>query len=390
MEIMQRACLIFVVLLRLAAPSLVQGQFTYTTNNGAITLTGYSGAEGAVGISNFVTSIGVSPFVHNLSLTSVTIPVSVTNIGLSAFYGCENLRTIIFAGSAPTVGSRTFDSSLNLNTPLKALALYLPGEPGWTNAIGGLPTAMLDTQSQFGYTTNNSSVTIADYVGPGGEVSVPVTIDDLPVVNIQGGAFLDCTSLTNINIPSGVTNIESDAFIGCTNLASVSIPNGVISIGDHAFYGCASLTNATIGTGVTGIATFAFANCYNLARAYFMGNAPPVVPNIFLGDSQLTVYYLPGTTGWGATFPGSGPDIQSVLWNPAIQTGDGSFGFSNNQFGFNITGTPNIPIAVQVCNDLSNPVWSSLQTLSLTNGLVYFSDTTQTSGMGRYYKISSP
>ena len=32
----------------LALPTLVQAQFTYTTNNGAITITGYTGSGGAV------------------------------------------------------------------------------------------------------------------------------------------------------------------------------------------------------------------------------------------------------------------------------------------------------------------------------------------------------
>jgi hypothetical protein len=60
-----------------------------------------------------------------------------------------------------------------------------------------------------------------------------------------------------------------------------------------------------------------------------------------------------------------------VLWNPQIQTGDGSFGVQNNQFGFNITGASNIPIAVEACTNLASPVWIPLQSLTLTNGLFY-------------------
>ena len=75
-----------------------------------------------------------------------------------------------------------------------------------------------------------------------------------------------------------------------------------------------------------------------------------------LGNPLIgTVYYLPGTTGWSNSFDG----VPAVLWNPLIQTADGSFGVRTNQFGFNITGTPNIPIVVQAADNLANPVWTS-------------------------------
>jgi hypothetical protein len=108
----------------------------------------------------------------------------------------------------------------------------------------------------------------------------------------------------------------------------------------------------------------------------------------FLADTNATVYYLPGTTGWVGFSYTAG--LATVLWNPLIQTADGSFGVNNNQFGFNISGTPNIPILVQACANPQNPVWSPLQALTLTNGSFYFSEPLQTNSSGRYYRISSP
>ena len=62
----------------------------------------------------------------------------------------------------------------------------------------------------------------------------------------------------------------------------------------------------------------------------------------------------------------------------------------NNQFGFNVTGTVNIPIVIEACTNLANPVWTPLLTGTLTNGLLYFSEPLQTNLSGRYYRISSP
>ena len=67
----------------------------------------------------------------------------------------------------------------------------------------------------------------------------------------------------------------------------------------------------------------------------------------------MTVYYLPGTTGWDdfALFTG----VPTALWLPAMQTSDGSFGVQNNQFGFNINWASDQTVVVEACTNLSNP-----------------------------------
>jgi len=115
------------------------------------------------------------------------------------------------------------------------------------------------------------------------------------------------------------------------------------------------------------------------------------VPNlggtaVFASDSRATVYYLPGTTNWNATSGG----LPTALWNPRAQTGDGSFGVSNNQFGFNVTGTTDIPIVVEACTNLINPTWISVKSCRLANGSVYFGDAQWTNYPSRFYRIRSP
>ena len=50
--------------------------------------------------------------------------------------------------------------------------------------------------------------------------------------------FYDCSGLTSLTIPSGVTSIGSEAFQGCCGLTSMTIPSSVTSIGESAFQGC--------------------------------------------------------------------------------------------------------------------------------------------------------
>jgi hypothetical protein len=66
------------------------------------------------------------------------------------------------------------------------------------------------------------------------------------------------------------------------------------------------------------------------------------------------------------------------------------FGVRTNRFGFNITGTANIPIVVEACTNLANPAWNPLQSCNLTNGSLYFSDPTWTNYPARLYRIRWP
>jgi len=61
-----------------------------------------------------------------------------------------------------------------------------------------------------------------------------------------------------------------------------------------------------------------------------------------------------------------------------------------SQFGFTITGSANIPIAVEACSNLASASWAALQTCSLTNGSIYFSDPQWTNYPTRIYRIRSP
>ncbi len=60
-----------------------------------------------------------------------------------------------------------------------------------TACISGLLllTLHLLAQTQFTYTTNNGSITITGYSGPGGPLTIPAIITGLPVTSIGTNAF---------------------------------------------------------------------------------------------------------------------------------------------------------------------------------------------------------
>jgi hypothetical protein len=154
-----------------------------------------------------------------------------------------------------------------------------------------LLTAPIAMQAQFTYETNDGSITITGYDGPGGSVVIPATINGLNVTSIGNGAF--------------------DA----ANLTSVTIPAGVASIGQFAFYFCTNLVSVTMSSNIASIRGYAFQNCASLAGIYFYGNAPNLASSVFGGDANATAYYVAGTAGWGTSWGG----LPTALWNPQAQ-----------------------------------------------------------------------
>jgi hypothetical protein len=207
------------------------------------------------------------------------------------------------------------------------------------------------------------------------------------VTSIGDYAFNSLVNLATVRFGNSVTSIGDHAFAFCASLTNVTLPSSVTSIATHAFYYCSKLTSITIPNSVTNIWDYAFNGCTNLTAVYFQGNAPPLTNDwsVFQND-PATVYYLPGTTGWAPTYD----LLPTVLWNPQVQTSDPSFGIRTNRFGFIITGTPNISLAVEASTGLANPVWVPLQTFTLTSGSVYFSDPAWTNYPTRFYRLRFP
>jgi len=253
----------------------------------------------------------------------------------------------------------------------------------WSAVGAALPFfAMVSVRSQaedFAYTNNNGALTITGYSGSGGDVTIPRSINGMPVTTIADGSFAYNTNLTKLTIPDSVTNMLDGplTWYGC----------------EGAFVGCTSLTNVVIGKGLTFLGVGSFNVCTSLLSVYFKGNAPQegsygifyIGP--FWGASLSTLYYLPGTTGWRTTSYDGRPEI---LWNPQMVTDDPGFGVKQGGFGFNIAGTPGIPLAVEASTSLAGGTWVQLQNCTLTNGLVYFSDQQWTNHQARFYRIRSP
>jgi hypothetical protein len=318
----------------LALPAAVRAQFTFVTNaDNTITITGYTGSDGYVIIPNNigglpVARIGDNAFFYCTTMGSVTIPDSVTSIGNGAFNYCFALANVTMANSVTNIGNGTFTYCISLKS------IVIP----------------------------NSVTSIGDDV------------------------FGECSSLTSVTIPNSVTSIGSDAFARCSSLAEVIIPDSVTNIGDYTFDECYNLTSIRFPKSVTSMGMGVFYECSSLNEIFFYGDAPGSVgASLFNYTPSVTVYYLPGTTGWETTFSGQ----PTALWLPQIQTVSPIVGGQTNPFSFNINWASGQTVVVVACTNLFNPDWQPLQTNLLTTDSAGFSDAQWTNYPARYYRLRS-
>lgn len=220
-------------------------------------------------IPNSVTSIGISAFTNCVSLSSVTLPSSLTNISDYAFTNCTSLSLITCnATTAPTLGG----NNVFFHLPTTGTLTYPSGSDydtwlgylGWGNV--SWPTIEYDITAKFNVTSTTSptklyyseiekyinemeidgvkvDVTSAYTFNTLGEHTVEYMLKDK--IEINSGAFSNCTNLTSIVIKEGLQTIRYRAFYRCTSLSSITIPSSVLIIEGYVFYRCTSLSSIT-------------------------------------------------------------------------------------------------------------------------------------------------
>ncbi len=101
-----------------------------------------------------------------------------------------------------------------------------------------------------------------------GDIVVPATVvhngKTHTVTAIGLRAFVFCSGMTSIQLPSTIKTIEPGAFLGCRGLTSIELPKGLVSIGNLAFVLCENLETVTIPSTVQDIGYMAFSQNFKL------------------------------------------------------------------------------------------------------------------------------
>jgi len=79
--------------------------------------------------------------------------------------------------------------------------------------------------------------------------------------------FWECSSLTSVALPDGLTQLGDSVFYECSSLTSVALPDGLTQLGDYVFRGCSSLTSVSLPDGLTQLGDGVFYECDSLTSA---------------------------------------------------------------------------------------------------------------------------
>ncbi len=364
-------------LLLLALPELVEAQFTYTTNSGAITITGYTGPGGTVVIPSTitdlpVTAIGNRAFQDCTNLTGVAIGDSVITIGASAFQNCTGLSSVTIGTSVNSIGDSAFwhcTSLTSVNIPSSVAEIGFAAFWYCTSLTAiTVEAANVFYSSTAGVLFDKSQATLIQYPAGNGETSytIPDHVTSIgydafvnctsltnvtmgnSVTNIGDSAFYECSSLTKIVIGDGVSTIEHSAFQNCTRLATLTIGNSVTNIGGQAFWYCTSLTSVALPDSVTSIGYGAFFNCYSLSNVMLGEGVTCIEESAFQNCAGLLSMTFPNSVvSIGGSAFSDCISLTSVRISSSV-TSIGQYAFSD------------CPSLTTITVDASNAFYSSL------------------------------
>ncbi len=205
---------------------------------------------------------------------------------------------------------------------------------GWNTDADGSGTTYMESESvhecgsavlyaiwkesplEFIYISDSDSYSVVCKDENVSSIVIPPIYNGKPVTSICESAFSDCSSLTEITIPTSVVNIEKGAFNGCSGLAvvfakgvkkipdealcdaigvaSITMPEGVKTIGSSAFKGCSSLTEVTIPEGVTSIYGSAFEGCSGFTEITIPSSVTRMQEDVFKDCLNLRVVFATG------------------------------------------------------------------------------------------------
>lgn len=169
---------------------------------------GYNGSGGDITIPSDVVWIGKKAFSDNTSITSVTVPETCWYwVDNNAFSNCSNLKTVTFKGNIDGLGSNAFYGCTALES------VTFGGNVGREDGDGGIGYRAFAGCKSLKTVNFNDKNAKLDLIGE--------------------YAFINCVSLTSINMPADTGTLYTGAFLNCASLSKITVPGPAAFDGEY-------------------------------------------------------------------------------------------------------------------------------------------------------------
>ena len=278
-----------------------------------------------VTLSSNLINIGWNAISSNDALTELTIPASVCIIDSYAVSGCYALKKIVFEGACPLIGPEAFamlSDDVVIYVPDDQIEEYkkvfeennknLNIQPSGKPAVLYSAEDYLDTEN---LTFDAETGSITGYNGMNTRLTIPESIDGVPVKAIGKRALWEDPLLGYVTLPEGLEYVGEDAFSITDTLKYVEfpstlktidkkgfssyrgfrldLPDSLEYIGEEAFSYFSVETDLIIPEGVKELGPGAFSVASRLQRVFLPSSLEKIGDNCF-SRSPITYVYMEG------------------------------------------------------------------------------------------------
>lgn len=205
--------------------------------------------------------------------------------------------TLTISGSGTTMNSYS-------TSPWRAYSANITNVLFNTPNLKNIGTYAFSNCSKLTIIELPSGITIINYNAFYGCTNLELIRLPNGLLTISSNVFSNCTNLALTSLPNSITRIDAEAFSNCTKLALTSLPNGITSIGNRAFYKCTNLALTDLPNNLTSIGYEAFDSCINIALTTLPSGITSIGYEAFDSCTNLALTKLPSglTTINMATF----------------------------------------------------------------------------------------
>lgn len=177
----------------------------------------------------------------------------------------------------------------------------------WANEIE-------DNTVDWRYVASSGRVTILGVYGTvPATLTIPSSIDGIPVTSIESYAFEGCASLTHLILPPTVQSVRTGSFRLCKNLVSVELPLNATYISDDTFDGCDKITSVVVPAHSFKMSEVFPSSYKQITELAICKGETSIGEKVFEGCSSLRALEIPqGVTNIGAMAFKDSSELESI------------------------------------------------------------------------------